>query len=156
MDTARVPASPCSIPHLSYAMDWPALGARYIVKKARSRSSQRTVWASRLLRKARSRPRQSNQMAADVTKHLDRAKRFLEKNRIGDAIEAYLAVLDEAPNHQEATQALGDLYARLGQPERAAVYYGRSEEHTSELQSRQYLVCRLLLEKKKLTQEDKI
>src|SRR3712207_8802298 len=28
---------------------------------------------------------------------------------------------------------------------------GRSEEHTSELQSRQYLVCRLLLEKKKFT-----
>src|SRR3712207_7887364 len=28
--------------------------------------------------------------------------------------------------------------------------HGRSEEHTSELQSRQYLVCRLLLEKKKL------
>src|SRR3712207_7093525 len=37
---------------------------------------------------------------------------------------------------------LGD----LGQ--RGAV---RSEEHTSELQSRQYLVCRLLLEKKKKT-----
>src|SRR3712207_7476816 len=32
--------------------------------------------------------------------------------------------------------------ARLPRP-------GRSEEHTSELQSRQYLVCRLLLEKKK-------
>src|SRR5947209_11636640 len=29
----------------------------------------------------------------------------------------------------------------------------RSEEHTSELQSRQYLVCRLLLEKKKKQQE---
>src|SRR5947209_13515431 len=28
-------------------------------------------------------------------------------------------------------------------------YRTRSEEHTSELQSRQYLVCRLLLEKKK-------
>src|SRR3712207_8040796 len=28
----------------------------------------------------------------------------------------------------------------------------RSEEHTSELQSRQYLVCRLLLEKKKYSQ----
>src|SRR3712207_7433523 len=27
----------------------------------------------------------------------------------------------------------------------------RSEEHTSELQSRQYLVCRLLLEKKKIS-----
>src|SRR3712207_7812608 len=30
-----------------------------------------------------------------------------------------------------------------------AVALSRSEEHTSELQSRQYLVCRLLLEKKK-------
>src|SRR3712207_8333782 len=30
----------------------------------------------------------------------------------------------------------------------------RSEEHTSELQSRQYLVCRLLLEKKKKTKFD--
>src|SRR3712207_7010393 len=28
--------------------------------------------------------------------------------------------------------------------------HSRSEEHTSELQSRQYLVCRLLLEKKKI------
>src|SRR3712207_8671739 len=32
---------------------------------------------------------------------------------------------------------------------RAAIVAARSEEHTSELQSRQYLVCRLLLEKKK-------
>src|SRR3712207_7518048 len=32
-----------------------------------------------------------------------------------------------------------------------AVPAERSEEHTSELQSRQYLVCRLLLEKKKKT-----
>src|SRR3712207_8503574 len=35
-------------------------------------------------------------------------------------------------------------------PPRVAIAEGRrSEEHTSELQSRQYLVCRLLLEKKK-------
>src|SRR3712207_8882413 len=32
----------------------------------------------------------------------------------------------------------------------ASTASGRSEEHTSELQSRQYLVCRLLLEKKKI------
>src|SRR3712207_6861016 len=31
----------------------------------------------------------------------------------------------------------------------SSTYNQRSEEHTSELQSRQYLVCRLLLEKKK-------
>src|SRR3712207_7432248 len=32
---------------------------------------------------------------------------------------------------------------------RGGLFPERSEEHTSELQSRQYLVCRLLLEKKK-------
>src|SRR3712207_7463492 len=36
-----------------------------------------------------------------------------------------------------------------GRPGRADRGRPRSEEHTSELQSRQYLVCRLLLEKKK-------
>src|SRR3712207_7329293 len=36
-------------------------------------------------------------------------------------------------------------------PVRADEFF-RSEEHTSELQSRQYLVCRLLLEKKKTTE----
>src|SRR3712207_7290623 len=35
-----------------------------------------------------------------------------------------------------------------GQPQSRPL---RSEEHTSELQSRQYLVCRLLLEKKKIS-----
>src|SRR3712207_1019112 len=38
------------------------------------------------------------------------------------------------------TPPLGEWIVNLGE---------RSEEHTSELQSRQYLVCRLLLEKKK-------
>src|SRR3712207_7634610 len=43
---------------------------------------------------------------------------------------------------------LGAAWYRL---QRSAAFDGRarSEEHTSELQSRQYLVCRLLLEKKK-------
>src|SRR3712207_7637373 len=38
---------------------------------------------------------------------------------------------------------------RLEVLEGGHMMYLRSEEHTSELQSRQYLVCRLLLEKKK-------
>src|SRR3712207_7142091 len=37
----------------------------------------------------------------------------------------------------------------LGDRRRLLQLQRRSEEHTSELQSRQYLVCRLLLEKKK-------
>src|SRR2546429_4364460 len=39
--------------------------------------------------------------------------------------------------------------ARGGQAKACAAHIGRSEEHTSELQSRLHLVCRLLLEKKK-------
>src|SRR3712207_7244058 len=45
---------------------------------------------------------------------------------------------------------LGGEQLRLGHQRRVDLAgQGRSEEHTSELQSRQYLVCRLLLEKKK-------
>src|SRR2546422_4506978 len=39
---------------------------------------------------------------------------------------------------------------------RGASDLGRSEEHTSELQSRLHLVCRLLLEKKKKNQRTKL
>src|SRR3712207_8881583 len=39
-----------------------------------------------------------------------------------------------------------------GEDELTVAQNSRSEEHTSELQSRQYLVCRLLLEKKKIFQ----
>src|SRR3712207_8616461 len=45
------------------------------------------------------------------------------------------------------------LYNRgVRHPPLPLVRRSRSEEHTSELQSRQYLVCRLLLEKKKKNQ----
>src|SRR3712207_8595846 len=45
-------------------------------------------------------------------------------------------------------QARERVYDALAEPCQDRVAQGRSEEHTSELQSRQYLVCRLLLEKK--------
>src|SRR3712207_8341836 len=77
----------------------------------------------------------------------------------GDAdadLGRFLAELGEgAPeNRVDADQVVADLAAGMAgelQPlghdcERQAA---RSEEHTSELQSRQYLVCRLLLDKKK-------
>src|SRR5947209_14434796 len=51
-------------------------------------------------------------------------------------------------------RAVHRLHRRVGKEGRAVdrldfLTRRRSEEHTSELQSRQYLVCRLLLEKKK-------
>src|SRR3712207_8361074 len=45
------------------------------------------------------------------------------------------------------------LWIEVGHPGRGLGL--RSEEHTSELQSRQYLVCRLLLEKKKKKKHNK-
>src|SRR5487761_593154 len=62
-------------------------------------------------------------MTVDVNKHLDRAKRHLEKNKLEDAVEAYESVLSEMPGHAEALQALGDLYTRLSQSDRAVTYY---------------------------------
>src|SRR5438445_7984038 len=47
-----------------------------------------------------------------------------------------------------STAGFGPASSRRSPPARATLHF-RSEEHTSELQSRQYLVCRLLLEKKK-------
>src|SRR3712207_7854696 len=48
--------------------------------------------------------------------------------------------------------AIGHLIGRTSlPPDRRERRIGRSEEHMSELQSRQYLVCRLLLEKKNHT-----
>src|SRR3712207_7041379 len=51
-----------------------------------------------------------------------------------------------------ATQAVLPLRGKIlnvASAGREKLHQNRSEEHTSELQSRQYLVCRLLLEKKK-------
>src|SRR3712207_7623159 len=48
-------------------------------------------------------------------------------------------------------RAQGELPTAQGRAQARRGVARRSEEHTSELQSRQYLVCRLLLEKKKNT-----
>jgi diguanylate cyclase (GGDEF)-like protein len=61
---------------------------------------------------------------ADITKHLERAKKYLEKNKLEDAIQEYQIVLEASPNSVEVIQALGDIHMRLNQPDRAANYYG--------------------------------
>src|SRR2546429_4750888 len=54
--------------------------------------------------------------------------------------------------HVDADHADLDAAAELARHIAVACEAGRSEEHTSELQSRLHLVCRLLLEKKKKTE----
>src|SRR3712207_6994601 len=53
-------------------------------------------------------------------------------------------------NSGSASPHRGSAESYVNQHAELTLAAGRSEEHTSELQSRQYLVCRLLLEKKKL------
>src|SRR3712207_8613443 len=64
----------------------------------------------------------------------DRDKESKQSHYHGeDGISSEMTTLHHTPRHHVVVQVKQ-----------------RSEEHTSELQSRQYLVCRLLLEKKKI------
>ena len=63
-------------------------------------------------------------MSVDIAKQLEKAKRFVEKSRIDEAIEAYQSVLSAVPSHLESIQSLGDLFTMQKRPDRAAVYYG--------------------------------
>src|SRR3712207_9513277 len=73
-----------------------------------------------------------------------------------------LSLHDALPIYSRARVAVGETRALSSHVSHSSSHTGsrcaflagsrrilRSEEHTSELQSRQYLVCRLLLEKKK-------
>src|SRR3712207_7297226 len=63
--------------------------------------------------------------------------RSLTAEQLAERLDRFLTVPDLAGKRRLATRE-----------EFKAEFDRRSEEHTSELQSRQYLVCRLLLEKK--------
>src|SRR5688572_32459048 len=55
----------------------------------------------------------------------------------------------------DGRSAIGRVEGDAGEPRQRPGEIGRSEEHTSELQSQSNLVCRLLLEKKKKKQHTK-
>src|SRR5690606_40272976 len=86
--------------------------------------------------------RRSSDLAADVGEQLREVARGVEADR--DAPFAARAV-----DLQRQRGSIGAERRRLG-GRREQRREPRSEEHTSELQSRENLVCRLLLEKKKL------
>src|SRR3712207_7194219 len=67
-----------------------------------------------------------------------------------DCLAVRLAAVDHNPLGSGAPgMRTGWVRFKSARPLKAGQDSARSEEHTSELQSRQYLVCRLLLEQKK-------
>src|SRR3712207_8541947 len=74
--------------------------------------------------------------------------KYFRNNTVGT-----LNLLDAMRDAGVDTIVFSSTCATYGDPVRVPIdeSHQRSEEHTSELQSRQYLVCRLLLEKKKKT-----
>src|SRR3712207_7490211 len=76
------------------------------------------------------------------------AERLLRRRRLFDQLHA-LDLLELAHGLRRFRRDLPEPIVELAQPRDLLLLVVRSEEHTSELQSRQYLVCRLLLEKKK-------
>src|SRR3712207_7111483 len=81
----------------------------------------------------------------------------LFRSRVGES-QVFERAVGPGPHHGErrVRRRRGQLGKRPLVDARAHDGRARSEEHTSELQSRQYLVCRLLLEKKKKKKEHAI
>src|SRR3712207_8505150 len=72
------------------------------------------------------------------------------RDQTAAAQESQRVPADRQGRHARRTADEGQWQRPLCDRRAGAEHALRSEEHTSELQSRQYLVCRLLLEKKKI------
>ena len=53
---------------------------------------------------------------ADIAKRLEKADKYLQKGKQKDALEEYLAILDDDPNQDAVRQSVADLYIALGDP----------------------------------------
>jgi tetratricopeptide (TPR) repeat protein len=63
---------------------------------------------------------------------LKKAEKLLRQGRLDGAIAEYVRIVEEYPRDWNSANALGDLYARGGQPDRAAEQYSRIAEHLME------------------------
>src|SRR5947209_16315767 len=123
--TGKMVMLPCCTPGRTVHGDWASASTGMSVRR---RSSLRSMFTSF----------RDEERGGDEILHGEAKKKSL-----GFAVHGYKA--SERPCDQRFGEGAGVLRSALR----------RSEEHTSELQSRQYLVCRLLLEKKKYAGPDR-
>src|SRR3712207_7625928 len=67
------------------------------------------------------------------------------------SVSASICYTPSMPSGRKRAKGGKSIFESIRKPTAPPSKQLRSEEHTSELQSRQYLVCRLLLEKKNIT-----
>jgi tetratricopeptide (TPR) repeat protein len=68
-------------------------------------------------------------LALDREDTLKKAEKLLRQGRLDAAIAEYVRVVEEYPRDWNTANALGDLYARGGQTDKAAAQYGRIADH---------------------------
>src|SRR5207253_4347756 len=73
-----------------------------------------------------------------------------------NALASFVKSIGDRPDTNESWNAIESQLETKVPEDYKAFVSSRSEEHTSELQSRGHLVCRLLLEKKKKNKENKL
>src|SRR5438874_7230490 len=95
----------------------------------------------------------SRALLCDIARRRDRrswhACRTRQGRSLRDPVTLAIVVADAPELHGRLLTTLHAALPRVGVLDPCAFACDRSEEHTSELQSRRDLVCRLLLEKKK-------
>src|SRR3712207_1771637 len=159
-----LPPAPRGVPQIEVAFDIDANGIVHVSAKdlGTGKEQSMTITGGSALPKE-----DIERMMKDAEAHAEEDKRRREEAETRNLAESlqyqtekFLAENGDkipADKKEELGEALTELRSALGGSDIAAIKAAqekvarvsqRSEEHTSELQSRQYLVCRLLLEKK--------
>jgi tetratricopeptide (TPR) repeat protein len=69
---------------------------------------------------------------ADISKRLDKAEKYLQRSKPKEALEEYLAILDDEPKNIQVQQAAADLCLALDRRQEAAALFGSLFEHEFE------------------------
>ena len=70
-------------------------------------------------------------MAVEREETLKKAEKLLKQGKVAAAIEEYVRLVEDKPSDWNSVNALGDLYLKAGQSERAAEQFTRAADHAT-------------------------